>query len=282
MKTLLPAGAMGLLVASMMAAAMSTVSDNLNFGSQVLVSDIYRRWFVRTASEKHYLHMGKVGLVVIISMAIVVVFNVRIITDVAIFMLQLSAAELPANWAQWWWWRFNGKARIAASFGGAAIFCVVVLGPKLLIALGVPSAAKLVMPWWWQTFLVMGLTTVFWVTVALLTKPDSDEVLDKFYQRVRPLGCWGPVRQRAQSNQMEATPRRILPNQDWKLIARGFLLACICFVGMALFIVGLSNLFVGKHGIGFGCLGGAVLVLLVFKNRLTPFLGALDDNHQSQ
>jgi hypothetical protein len=109
-------------------------------------------------------------------------------------MLTLSCAELPANWAQWWWWRFNGKARVAASFGGAAIFCVVVLGPKLLGWLGMTWASSLVLPWWWQTFLVMGLTTALWVGVALLTDPDPRPVLDEFYRRARPLGSWGPVR----------------------------------------------------------------------------------------
>jgi len=96
MKTMLPVGAMGLLVAAMMAATMSTVADNLNFGSQVLVSDIYRRWFVRSAKEKHYLWIGKLGMALILAVAVTVVFNVRIMTDVAVMMLQLSAAELPA------------------------------------------------------------------------------------------------------------------------------------------------------------------------------------------
>ena len=69
MKELLPAGAMGLLVAAMMAATMSTVGDNLNFGSQVMVSDIYRRYIVRPASEKHYMMMSKVAMALIMSVA---------------------------------------------------------------------------------------------------------------------------------------------------------------------------------------------------------------------
>src|ERR1051325_7390409 len=192
MKEMLPAGAMGLMVAAMLAAAMSTVADNLNFGSQVLVSDIYRRWFVPASTEKHYLLIGKLGMGLILGLSIAVVFNVRIITDVAICMLQLSAAELPANWAQWWWWRFNGKARIAASFGGALIFCVIVLGPKALSLLGVSWAANLSVPWWWQTFLVMGVTTVLWISVALLTEPDPEPLLRQFHERARPLGWWSP------------------------------------------------------------------------------------------
>jgi Na+/proline symporter len=146
------------------------------------------------ASERHYLWAGKACMVLTLGMSLLVVYNVTIIFDVAVFMLTLSCAELPANWAQWWWWRFNGKARVAASFGGAAIFCLVVLGPKLLTWMGVTWAASLVLPWWWQTFLVMGLTTVLWVAVALLTEPDPQPLLDRFYDRARPLGSWGPVR----------------------------------------------------------------------------------------
>ena len=166
---------MGLVVAAMLAGVMSTVGDNLNFGSQVMVSDIYRRWMVRGRSEQHYLRAGKVCMLVILALSLTVVYRTRIIFDVAVFMLQLGSAELPANWAQWWWWRFNGKARLAASFGGGGIFCAVVLGPKLLSGAGYEWANALVLPWWYQTFLVMALTTLLWVSVALLTKPDPPE-----------------------------------------------------------------------------------------------------------
>lgn len=196
MKEMLPHGLMGLAMAGLLAGVMSTVSDNLNFGGQVMLNDLYRRWVVRSGSDRHYLLVGRACMIVILAIALIVVYRVHIMFDVAVFMLQLSAAELPANWAQWWWWRFNGKARVAASFGGAAIFCLVVLGPKLLIAAGAGWASALVLPWWWETFLVMGLTTALWVSVALLTDPDPAPVLDEFYRRARPLGSWGPVRAR--------------------------------------------------------------------------------------
>jgi Na+/proline symporter len=175
---------------------MSTVSDNLNFGGQVMVSDLYHRWVVPQATERHLIRAGRFCMGIILLMALLVVYRVEFMFDVAVFMLQLSAAELPANWAQWWWWRFNGKARIAASFGGAVIFSVVVLGPKALQLAGVESAAALEIPWWWQTFFVMGLTTVLWVSVALLTDPEPEELLNEFYQRVHPLGSWGTVKRR--------------------------------------------------------------------------------------
>ena len=130
MRLLLPSGAMGLMIAAMMAATMSTVADNLNFGSQILVSDGYRKWINKTASDKHYLWMGRLGMLLILGLALLVVFNVNIIIDVAIFMLQLSAAELPPTGR-------NGGGGVLTALHALrhplapVIFCIVVLGPKL-------------------------------------------------------------------------------------------------------------------------------------------------------
>jgi Na+/proline symporter len=270
MKTMLPAGALGLVAAAMLAGVMSTVGDNLNFGSQVLLNDIYRRWIVRGASERHYLVAGKAGMFVIVTLALVVVYKTRFIYDVAVFMLQLSAAELPANWAQWWWWRFNGKARLAASFGGGAIFCLVVPLPKMLIWLGFGWASVAIIPWWYQTLLVMALTTVLWVTVAFATKPESVEVLDDFYRRAKPLGRWEPVAKRVSgaTNEKGASRRMLIPS--------GFLIALIGTAGVSFYILGLSSLFVGWTAKGVLELAAGVFLFIGFARWLTRFLGKLE------
>lgn len=266
MKALLPAGAMGLMIAAMLAATMSTVGDNLNFGSQVLVSDIYKRWFVPDAKEGHYLHMGKLGMIIILAISVAVVFNVLIITDVAIFMLSLSAAELPANWAQWWWWRFNGPARVAASFGGAAIFCLVVVGPKLLVMAGVSGASVLIIPWYWQTLLVMGITTLLWVVVALLTKPDPEQLLSDFYVRARPLGFWGPFRK--------------LTDGDTKgpagPILTGLLIAVLGASSVALFILGFTQAWFARYMTGITILAIGAIVFILFWKMAQRYLRYLE------
>src|SRR5437879_12730858 len=127
-----------------------------------MLNMLYLICIVRTAFERHSLLVVKLCMLIILAMAITVVYKSKFIFNVAVFMLQFSSAELPANWAQWWWWRFNGKARIASSFGGGTIFCIVVLGPQLLMRLGVRWAEGLVITCWYQTFLVMGLTTIRW------------------------------------------------------------------------------------------------------------------------
>ncbi|MBO9592863.1 MAG: hypothetical protein J7599_08125 [Niabella sp.] len=266
MKMLLPPGAMGLMVAAMLAATMSTVGDNLNFGSQILVSDIYRRWFVRDRSEKHYLFIGKISMLVILAVSIAVVYNVLIITDVAIFMLSLSAAELPANWAQWWWWRFNGPARIAASFGGAAIFCMVVLGPRLLIYLGVAGAERLMVAWYWQTLLVMGLTTLLWIVVALLTRPDPQPLLQDFYKRARPLGFWKPFR----SSGEPGVYRPLRP------ILKGIFIAIVGTVSVSLFILGLTHAWFARYGTGLLTLLVAAVLFIAFRKMASRYLTELE------
>jgi SSS family solute:Na+ symporter len=275
MKEFLPVGGMGLMIAAMLAAAMSTVADNLNFGSQVLVSDIYRRWFRPVATERHYLLMGKLGMLLILAMALAVAFNVLIINDVAIFMLQLSSAELSANWAQWWWWRFNGAARIAASVGGAVIFCIVVLGPKLLIFLGFHWAEKLIPEWWWQAFLVMGLTTALWITVALLTKPDPDALLRRFHQRAQPLGWWGPFNVNlvgttsTSSHSSGPTFGRFGP------IGKGILIATLGAAATSLFILALSLLWLGRYIAALATIAVAVLSFLIFRKLTNQYLAFL-------
>ncbi len=268
MKKMLPAGAIGILVAAMLAATMSTVADNLNFGGQVLVSDIYRRWFVRNRSEKHYLRIGKLAMGMILGVSLAVVFHVHFIIDVAIFMLQLSAAELPANWAQWWWWRFNGKARIAASFGGALFFCLVVLVPKLLVYLHIPLGEQLVLPWWWQTLLVMGATTLLWVLVALFTKPDPDWLLQRFHDRARPLGFWGKYAPR------EETGNRWTPMRP---ILKGFLLAILGFAAICLLVIGITDLWFANYSRGAYELLGATFLFFIFHKGATKYLNALTD-----
>ncbi len=225
----LPAGVLGLLFVVMLAAVMSTIGSNLNFGAQVLVSDVYRRYLRPAKSEVHYMWVGRAATVFILLLALLVAYNVDLIFKVAIFMLAFSAAELPANWAQWWWWRFNRWGRLAASFGAPVILVLV----KHLL----PE-----WPWWDQTYLVIGLNTVLWVVVTLVTPPDSPEVLERFYRRGRPLGAWGPVRRRLKGR----NDASVADQSGLGLILVGFALALLGTASVALFVLGLSSLYIGR------------------------------------
>ncbi len=187
----LPTGLLGLAVSGILASVMSTISSNMNFGAQVFVNDVYKRLFVKNTTEKHYLRVGRIVAALIVVIAIVIAVRAENVIDIAIFMLGISSAELTANWAQWWWWRFNGKARIAASFGGPLVFIInkyIVF--NYFINMGDNSDYVVV-------FASMLMTFVLWVLVALFTKPEPEEKLIAFYKKAKPLGWWGDIPEKA-------------------------------------------------------------------------------------
>ncbi len=189
MSKYLPPGMLGLLFVVMLASVMSTIGSNLTFGAQVLVNDVYRRFLLKRETQRHYIWVGRGTTLLILGLAVMVAYQVDLIFDVAVFMVGAAAAEMPANWAQWWWWRFNRWGRLAASFGGIVI--------SFLVWFVLPTSEW---AWWDRTYLVIGLNTALWVLVTLVTPPDSDAVLDRFYKAGRPLGHWGPVRDRMHRN----------------------------------------------------------------------------------
>lgn len=183
----MPSGLLGLAIAGILAAIMSTVSSNMNFGAQVFVNDVYSRSLVKHASVRHYLFVGRVTATVIVLLAIAVATVAENVIDISVFMLGLSSAELTANWAQWWWWRFNAPARIAASLGGPLIFLFnrfVVF--QYWIDAGEDTSYVVVLS-------SIAATCVLWFSVALMTKPDPHEKLIEFYREARPMGWWGPI-----------------------------------------------------------------------------------------
>lgn len=187
----LPTGLLGLAVSGILASVMSTISSNMNFGAQVFVNDVYKRLFAKKSTEKHYLMVGRIVATLIVFLAIIVAVKAENVIDIAIFMLGISSAELTANWAQWWWWRFNSQARIAASFGGPIIFIInnfIIF--KYFLDFGDDTAYAVVLS-------SMAMTFILWVVVALLTKPEPEEKLIAFYKRARPMGWWGDIPQKA-------------------------------------------------------------------------------------
>ncbi|MHB0958857.1 MAG: sodium:solute symporter family transporter [Pirellulaceae bacterium] len=258
----LPAGMLGLLFVVMLAAVMSTIGGNLIFGAQVLVSDVYRRYLRPNRTDRHYTWVGRAAALLILALGIVVAGKVDLIWRVAAFMVAVSAAELPANWAQWWWWRFNRWGRLAASIGGVLI--------PVLVWLVLPTKEW---PWWERTYTVMIANTILWVVVTLATPPDSPETLERFYLKARPLGAWSPVRLAL------FAAGRIAPRGEgggWGLIGMGLILAILGAVSVALLVTGLSCAYVGQYVRAGGLCLGAVIAGNIFLARYGRYLDSLE------
>jgi Na+/proline symporter len=200
----------------------------MNFGSQVFLNDIYRQYVRRDADERHYMKVGKAAMYAIVGLAVVVAFSFENVIDIAVFMLGLSSTELTANWAQWWWWRFNGKARLAASFGGPLIFLLnwfIVF--EHFIILEDPAYVVILTS--------IGLTAVLWFLVARFTRPDPEEVLVAFYKKARPFGWWGPIPAKAG-----------LQPKPVAAIAKGFGTAALGSAAVSAAVIALANSYVAK------------------------------------
>ena len=251
----LPAGLLGLAVSGILASIMSTVSSNMNFGAQVFLNDVYRRSIAPAASDRHYLIVGRLVATVIVGLAMIVASTATNVIDIAVFMLGLSSAELTANWAQWWWWRFNGPARLAASFGGPLIFLFnqYVLFRSIIDA-GEATPYVVVLT-------SMAATCVLWVVVALITKPEPEEKLVEFYRRARPMGAWGPIARRAG-----------VPPVGWEPVARGFGIAAVGALMVGGGIIALSLAYVARWEVVGVALAVSLLAGLVFRRHFIPFV----------
>jgi Na+/proline symporter len=184
MLTLLPAGLLGLLVASLLSAYVSTMSTHLNWGCSYLVHDLYRRFLKPDASERHLVWLSRMMTAVLMVVSGATVFLLSTAGEAFQLLLSIGAGTGLIYLLRWFWWRITAWSEIAAM---ASSFIIAV---SLFVArksgLDLSSHAALV----WS----VALTTVVWVVVTFLTKPTDTETLRRFYRKVRPAGRgWAKV-----------------------------------------------------------------------------------------
>ncbi len=197
---LMPAGLRGMLVASFLAAFMSTMDTHLCWGASYLVNDVYRRFMRRKATEHHYVVASRVAVLILVSLAAVTAWQMDSIERGWIYVIEITAGIAIVWLLRWYWWRVNAWAEISA-IGASFILANGFVWAALLDKLGWLSgnAVALVDTWYGSDYdmvrsvCILLLATVIWVVVALLTDPDPQEKLLSFYQRVRPGGWWGDI-----------------------------------------------------------------------------------------
>jgi len=258
----LPTGLLGLALIAMFASIMSTVDSNMNFGAQVFINDVYRRSIRPHKPMSHYMRVGKVVMFVIMVLAILIAYHAQNVIDIAVFMLGLSSAELTANWAQWWWWRFNGKARLVASFGGPIIFLLNKFFIfKYLINAGQDTA-------YWVVLSSITATCVLWIFVSLITQPDPEEKLVKFYKLARPMGWWKPIEQKVG-----------IKSISHQLIFIGLGIAFLGSVTIASGVIGFSCLYIARWWTAILFISAGVFLTTIFKNFYRKYLNNVQINN---
>jgi solute:Na+ symporter, SSS family len=184
----LPAGFLGLMVAGLLAAYISTISTHLNWGTSYLVHDFYRRFLRPAASERHYVLVGRLATVALMAVAAAFTFVLDTARQSFELLMAIGAGTGLIYLLRWFWWRISAWSEVAAM---ASSFLV---GVGFFIAgrrgLSLPSHVVLLAS--------VATTTLVWVTVTYLTPPTDRETLVRFYRLVRPAGPgWAAIRKDA-------------------------------------------------------------------------------------
>ena len=190
----LPPVVLGLVVVSLVAAFMSTVSTSVNWGASYLTHDLYQRFLRPDASQRELLLVGQLMSVILLVLGVITALISDSIGTVFRLVIAIGTGPGVVLVLRWFWWRINAAAELAAMLCGFVVGLVTSVVPLLQIT-----------DYGQRLMLTTGLTALVWLTVMLLTPPESPEVLERFVQTVRPPGPgWNRWRRRLDVQAVES------------------------------------------------------------------------------
>ena len=182
MLNLLPAGLIGLLIAALLSAFMSTISTHLNWGSSYVVNDFYKRFLRPDAPQNELVNVGRISTVVLMIMAALLALALENALQAFNILLQIGAGTGLIFILRWFWWRVNAYSEITAMVVSFMLALYFELGMENPL----PEHIKLLAG--------VGITTLAWVAVTFLTAPSSQETMLRFFKLIQPSPTgWKPV-----------------------------------------------------------------------------------------
>ncbi len=180
MRDYLPAGLRGVLLASFLAAYMSTVSTQLNWGASYIVNDVYRRFVRPDAGERQLVRFARLATLVIMALSLIVTAILQTISGAWLFIIEAGAGLGLVLILRWYWWRINAWSELAAMVVPLAVYGVI----RSRTTITFPDSL----------YLIVGVTTLAWIAATYLTRPVETRTLVAFYRRVHPGGPgWRPI-----------------------------------------------------------------------------------------
>ena len=177
LRDFLPPALRGLMIAAFLAAFMSTVGTQLNWGTSYLINDFYRRFIVRKGTERHYVFVSKIFIVLLVILSGYTAAHINSIQSAWQLLLGMGAGTGGVLLLRWYWWRINAWSEISSMI---AAFVVSMTLTQVHLSGGDSVVfAK-------SAMITAGVTTLVWIVTTFLTSPESDERLLGFYRRVRP------------------------------------------------------------------------------------------------
>ncbi|UPS92406.1 sodium:solute symporter family protein [Bizionia sp. M204] len=200
MLTKLPSGLLGLVLASLVAAYMSTISTHLNWGASYIVNDYYKQQVKPDASEKQLVAVGRIATIVLMvcsALLALVLTNALQLFDI---ILMFGAGTGLIFILRWFWWRINAWSEISAMFVSGFVSIILNFTDLGTYCFGDDA----LMPGWAKFPIIVLVTTIVWVAVTFLTQAESKTVLQKFYKKIQPGGPgWNKVVHEARADNVE-------------------------------------------------------------------------------
>ncbi len=180
MLTFLPAGLLGLVIASLIAAYMSTISTHLNWGASYVVNDFYKRFLKPDASEKELVMIGRISTVILMILAGFLALMLSNALQAFNILLQIGAGTGLLFILRWFWWRVNAWSEIAAM---VVSFFMALYLELVHVNLGFEAIDT-----HWKLLIGVGVTSLAWIIVAFVTPPATMEVMKNFVKKINPGG----------------------------------------------------------------------------------------------
>jgi len=247
MLTNLPPGLLGLVVASLIAAFMSTISTHLNWGSSYISLDFYKRFVKPEASEKELVSVGRISTIVLMALSALLALALSSALSTFAILLQIGAGTGLIFILRWFWWRVNAYSEIT----GMVVSFVMALFFEF-VELGLEDYEKLIYG--------VAITTISWIAVTFLTRPTATKTLANFYNAVTPYGVgWNSFKKEAESKEIP-----LKKTHDKFTIDFASMLLGIVFVYTSLFATG--------YIIYGNVLGASILITIAVVSAIVIFM----------
>ncbi|MDH4198169.1 MAG: sodium:proline symporter, partial [Candidatus Aminicenantes bacterium] len=250
----LPRGIMGVVIASLFAAYMSTIESIVNLSGSYLLNDFYKPFVRKDATERHYVLVSRLLVILVSLLGAGFSYVLGSVKMGWALIMELSAGIGLVLLLRWYWWRVNAWSEIGALTASAAMAVYLKVDPDSPLLTGLTSGLDALGfktdAWAAGIILIVIVTSIVWLVTTFLTPPDDRDKLLAFYRKVKPGGFWGPIAR--------------LHGHRYRASKHAFLGWALSVVVILFFLLGLGKLiFLGwRQGLLYLAIGTAAAFLL--------------------
>ena len=251
MLTKLPTGLLGLVLASLISAYMSTISTQLNWGSSYIVYDFYQTQINPSASQKQLVAVGRISTVLLMVLSTLLALLLQNAMQLFNLLLVFGAGTGLIFILRWFWWRINAWSEITAMVASGLISLTLTIPSIKATLFGLEG----IMPSWAEFPFVVAVTTILWLLITFITPSEDESVLRSFYKKTQPGGPgWAKIVGKAQKEGVELLD----DNKTWSVPAG--IIAMLLGCSMIYSIMFCTGYFIyGNHRLAFPLLALAIV-----------------------